>query len=132
MALDAIAKYEPPQDMPVAFLLIFGTVAKQRHATPSRESLDQTQCELLAAVLDRSAALVDRPVKEKLLSILPRELRPGDFAILDGGQKALARTQVGHPYVVPRCWQSAAANARYQNSQAISPTIDGRPDALRF
>jgi hypothetical protein len=50
--------------------LILGAVAHQRHPTPSRELLHQAQCKLLAMVLNDSAALVDRPIKEELISIL--------------------------------------------------------------
>jgi hypothetical protein len=69
----------------VTLLLILGAVAHQRHLASSRELLHQAQRKLLAMVLNGSAALVDRAIKEKLPSILPRELRPRDFVILDGG-----------------------------------------------
>ena len=69
-ALHPITENEPPQDVPVALLLILGAVAHQRHVAPSRELLHQAQRKLLTMVLDGSAALVDRAIKEKLLSIL--------------------------------------------------------------
>jgi hypothetical protein len=83
-SLNAITENESPQEMPVALLLILGAVAHQRHPAPSGELLHQAQRKLLAMVLNGSAALVDRAIKEKLLSILPRELRPGDFPISAG------------------------------------------------
>jgi hypothetical protein len=69
-ALHPITENEPPQDVPVALLLILGAVAHQRHLAPSRESPHQAQRKLLAMVLNGSAALVDRAIKEKPLSIL--------------------------------------------------------------
>src|ERR1700681_248944 len=68
-ALHPITENEPPQDVPVALLLILGAVAHQRHPAPSRELLHQTQRKLLAMVLNGSAALVDRTIEEQLLSI---------------------------------------------------------------
>ena len=62
--------------MPVALCLIFGTVAEERNATCGSELLDEAQRELLAVVLDGSAALVDRAIKVLLLLILAGELRP--------------------------------------------------------
>jgi hypothetical protein len=56
--------------VPVALLLILGAVAHQRDSAPSRELLHQAQRKLLAMILNGSAALVDRAIKEKLLSIL--------------------------------------------------------------
>jgi hypothetical protein len=54
----------------VALCLIFGAVAEECHATRCSELLDEPQRELLAVVLNGSAALVDRAIKEQLLSIL--------------------------------------------------------------
>ncbi|MGC2462521.1 MAG: hypothetical protein WA446_16360 [Steroidobacteraceae bacterium] len=54
----------------MALLLIVGAVAHQRHLAPSRELPHQAQRKLLTMVLNGSAALVDRAIKEKLLSIL--------------------------------------------------------------
>jgi hypothetical protein len=70
-ALHAITENEPPQDVPVALLLILGAVAHQRHPAPARELLHEAERKLLAMVLNGSAALVDWAIKEKLLSILP-------------------------------------------------------------
>ena len=50
--------------------LILGAVAHQRHPTSSCELLYQAQRKLLAMVLNDSAPLVDRPIKEKLISVL--------------------------------------------------------------
>jgi hypothetical protein len=47
----------------VALCLVFGAVAEERHATRGSELLDEAQRELLAVVLDGSAALVDRAIK---------------------------------------------------------------------
>jgi len=47
----------------VAPCLIFGTVAEKRNATCDSELLDEAQRELLAVVLDGSAALIDRAIK---------------------------------------------------------------------
>ena len=57
--------------MPVTPTLILGAVAHQRDRPLSRELLDQAQRKFLAMVLDGSAALVDRAIKEKLLLVLP-------------------------------------------------------------
>jgi hypothetical protein len=55
----------------MALKLVLSAVAHQRHPAPSRELLHQPQRKLLTMVLNGSAALVDRPIKKKLLSILP-------------------------------------------------------------
>jgi len=47
----------------VALCLIFRAVAEERHATRGSELLHQAQRELLAMILDGSAALVDRAIK---------------------------------------------------------------------
>ena len=62
-------------------LLILGAVAHQRYPAPSRELFHQAQRKLLAMVLNGSAALVDRAIKEELTLIPIRELRPGDSTI---------------------------------------------------
>ena len=49
---------------------IFGAVAHERHLAPPRELLHQAQRKLLTMVLNSSAALVERTIKKKLLSIL--------------------------------------------------------------
>jgi hypothetical protein len=54
----------------MALQLILGAVAHQGHPTPSRELLHEAQRKLLTMVLNSSAALVDRTIKKKLLSIL--------------------------------------------------------------
>jgi hypothetical protein len=70
LPLHAIAENESSQDMPVALLLILGAMAHQGHPAPSREPLHQAQRKFLAMILNGSAALVDRAIKEKLVSIL--------------------------------------------------------------
>ncbi len=47
----------------MALCLIFRAVAEERHASRCGELLDEAQRELLAVVLDGSAALVDRAIK---------------------------------------------------------------------
>jgi hypothetical protein len=76
-------------------------------------------------VLNGSAALVDRAIKEKFLSILLCKLRPRETLILDRAKKSLARTKIRHPDVVARRWQASTAKASHQNSKAISLAIDG-------
>jgi hypothetical protein len=65
-----MAENEPSQHVPVALPLIFGAVAHQRDPAPPRELLHQAQRKFLAMILNGSAALVDRAIKEKLVSIL--------------------------------------------------------------
>ena len=55
----------------MALLLIFIAVTEQRHPASLCELLHQTEGELLAVVLNRSAALIDWAIQEKLPSILP-------------------------------------------------------------
>jgi hypothetical protein len=55
--------------MPMALRLILVAVAEERHSPSSGQSFDQAERELLAMVLNRSAALVDRAIQEKLLSV---------------------------------------------------------------
>ena len=71
VALHSITENELPQNVPVALLLILLAVAHQRHLAPSRELLHQAKRKLLTMILNGSTALVDRAIKEKLLSILP-------------------------------------------------------------
>ena len=87
----------------MALLLIFGAVTHQRHTASSRELLHQSQRKLLTMVLNGSTALVDGAIKEELLSVFAGELLARDSLFLAGAQKSLARTQIGHPDVVPRC-----------------------------
>ena len=59
------------------------------HVLLLAERLDQPQRRLLPVVLDRLAAIVDRPVQEQLLAIALRERLPIDLAGLDGLQQLL-------------------------------------------
>ena len=70
LALHPITENQPPQDVPMTLNLILGTVAQKGHPTPSGQLFHQAQRKLLAMVLNGSAALVDRAIKEKLFSIL--------------------------------------------------------------
>ncbi len=51
--------------------LIFSAVAEERHMASLRELLHQTQRELLAVVLNGTAAFVNRAVQDEFPSILP-------------------------------------------------------------
>src|ERR1700693_5174792 len=115
----------------MTLLLIFCAMAHQGHRASTSELLYQAQREFLSVVLDGSAASVYRAVKEQFLLVLLRKLRPGDFPILEGREKALTRTEIGHPNVIARRWQPTTAKSSDEPEKAITLAIDGRPGAFR-
>src|SRR5262245_11282260 len=106
--------------MTVTVLLIFGAVAHQGDVILAREVLDQSQRELLAVVLDRPAARVDRAVHEQLSEVLARELRPRLPSREHGSEELLARRERRHPDVVAAGAHPAAAESRRENTQAVA------------
>src|SRR5437588_9019517 len=62
-SLHSLTENEFPQEMPVALSLILIAVTQQCHPASVRELLHQAERELLAVVLNRSVALVDRAIQ---------------------------------------------------------------------
>jgi len=60
-------------------------------------------------VFDRFVFPINNIVFEQFLAVATPELAPTNFSSLRISQQFLARTQICHPDVIPRRWQSTAA-----------------------
>ena len=113
------------QNVTVTVQLILVAMAHHGYRAPRGEFLEQAQRELLAVILDRRVAGVNRPTLEKLFPVFSAELTPPDFSALGVPQKFFARPEIGHPDVIPRYGHSSAPKSRGQNAQAILTWLDG-------
>src|SRR5262245_3331616 len=116
--------------MPMAMLLGLVAMAKQCHLLSSAQLLEQAQREFLAVVLDAPVALVDAAALRELLAIAAAELAPRDRARPEIVQQRLARGEIRHPHVVSARRQTAPAEARRQDAQAVPASLNRRFDGL--
>jgi hypothetical protein len=74
------------QQKPVATFRSFIAMTQQRNVSGSAEPLEQTQCKLLAVILDGAIASVDAAQLSEFPSILARELAPTNRSFVSAFQ----------------------------------------------
>ena len=84
--------------------LVLIALAQERDRTALRQVLEEAQRELLAVILDRPVAAIDRATLEQFLAIAPGKLAPRDLVGLKSTQELLARAEIGHPHLVASRW----------------------------
>jgi hypothetical protein len=93
-------------------LLVIRTVTQQGYLLAIGKSLQKSEREFLASVLNGCIACFSRVTQFTLIS--PAEFPPVDFSTSECGKKFFTRSQIWHPNVVTVLLQSATSYSGHQ------------------
>ena len=120
------------QQVPVAVLLVFRAMAKQRHRLASRKMLQEAQSEFLAVILDSLVAAINRTILTQFPGISVAEFWPSNRPGQKFTPECLARPKICHPDIVAVFRQAAAPATRHENAQTILARLDWGMSGLCF